>query len=249
MNEIIDTIFKTGTVRGRSEEVHELHSAIDPEEGEFLCRIIQGDESIAKTLEIGCGFGLSSLFICSAIQGRNRAAHIIIDPFQNTQWDGVGIRYLEEAGYDFFTLIEKKSEVALPQLLEELEGRLDFVFIDGWHTFDHTLLDCFYATRLLRVGGYLALDDVCFPSVGRAVAYLINYPCYELYGSVDHEIRKTRKRTLMRILLAPVHRTAWGRAFSKCIDRTLFEDRASRMVALKKVTDDNRNWNWHTEAF
>ena len=35
----------------------------------------------------------------------------------------------------------------------------DFIFIDGWHTFDYTLVDMFYADRLLRIGGYLLIDD------------------------------------------------------------------------------------------
>jgi predicted O-methyltransferase YrrM len=250
VNKKIIKIFETGRVVGRSGEVHELHSTIDQEEGEFLFRIIQDDESIVKTLEVGCAFGLSSLFICSALQGRNGAFHTIIDPYQNTRWDGVGIRNLEEAGYRFFTLIEGKSEVALPQLLEKDEGQLDFIFIDGWHTFDHTLLDCFYATRLLRVGGYLAIDDVNWPSVRRAVDFLSNYPCYDLYGSVDNKTKLSWKKILMRILLYyPVHRETWERILSRHIYRKIFEDQSPRMVALKKMTEDNRSWDWHDETF
>ncbi len=249
MNEIINRIFATGRVRGRSGEVHELHSAIDRAEGEFLFRLIRGDASIVKTLEVGCAFGLSSLFICSALQGRIGASHTIIDPFQNSQWDGVGILNLEEAGYRCFTLIEKKSELALPQLLEHQEGRFDFIFLDGWHTFDHTLLDCFYATRLLRVGGYLAMDDVCFPSVRRVVDFLSNYPCYEFHGSVDYEIKKSWKKILVRMLLYPMLGKTWLRTLSPRLARRIFADQGSRLVALKKVTDDNRNWDWHDEAF
>ena len=96
----------------------------------------------------------------------------------------VGVKNLEEAGIRFFNLVEVKSEFALPRILEQGEGKFDFVFIDGWHTFDHTLLDCFYATRLLRVGGYLAIDDVIFKSVRRVVDFLLNYPCYELLRSL-----------------------------------------------------------------
>jgi predicted O-methyltransferase YrrM len=249
VNETINKIFETGRVVGRSGKVFKLHSAIDREEGEFLSHIIQYDESIVKTLEVGCAFGLSSLFICSALQGRPGAFHTIIDPFQNTQWDGAGLKNLEEAGYPFFTLIENKSEFALPQLLEKVEGQLDFIFVDGWHTFDHTLLDCFYATRLLRVGGYLAIDDVSWASVRRAVDFLSNYPCYELYGSVDEKQEISYKKILMRILLSPVHCQTWRRVLSNRLYRKIFEDRRTRMVALKKVTEDNRNWDWHDEAF
>jgi len=248
VNENIQKIFETGSVIGRTGKVHKLHSAINREEGELIASILQDDPSIVKTLEVGCAYGLSSLYICSALRGRNGASHTIIDPFQNTQWDGVGIRNLEEAGLGFFQLIEIKSEFALPQLLEKLESQFDFVFIDGWHTFDHTLLDCFYATRLLRVGGYLAIDDVSYPSVRRVVDFLSNYPCYEFYGSVSRKKRKLWKRVLLRCLMCPVHRRTWARVLSVNLYQRIFEDQFSSMVALKKVTEDSRNWDWH-EAF
>ena len=248
VNEIIRRIFETNSVVGRSGKSHNLHSAIDHEEGEFLLRIIRDDPSIVNTLEVGCAYGLSSLFICSALQGRHRVSHTIIDPFQNSTWDGSGIRNLEEAGYNFFKLIEIKSEFALPKLLEEREGQFDFIFIDGWHTLDHTFLDCFYATRLLRVGGYLAIDDVSFfPAVRSVVDFLSNYPCYEFYGSVSTKQRRSWKTRLIRPLMSPVRRKIWAQVLSPKLYRKIFEDQSPRMVALKKVTEDKRNWDWHIE--
>lgn len=251
MNQTIQKIHKTGLVVGRSGKVHKLHSAIDREEGEFLFNLIRNDPNIMKTLEVGCAYGLSSLYICSAVQKRSGAFHTIIDPFQTIDWDGVGIRNLEEAGFCLFTLIEVKSEFALPRLLEQREGKFDFIFIDGWHTFDHTLLDCFYATKLLRVGGYLAIDDVTFPSVRRVVDFLRNYPCYEFYGSVlgSNNISKSWKKIVMQSLMFPIHRRIWARVLSRGLYRRIFEDQVMRMVALKKVTEDSRNWTWHDEAF
>ena len=249
MNENIRKIFETNSVVGRSGKVHELHSAIDRKEGEFLEKIIREDPSVVKTLEIGCAYGLSSLFICSALEGRNGVSHTIIDPFQNSQWDGAGIRNLEESGVSFFNLIEIKSEFALPQLLEKFEGQFDFIFIDGWHTFDHTLLDCFYATRLLRVGGYLAIDDVSFPSVRRVVDFLSNYPCYEFYGSLGGKRRKSWKNVFIRSLMSPVHRRTWAEILSRSLYRRIFDDQNPSMVALKKVTEDSRDWYWHNDIF
>lgn len=168
MDDFIRKIYRDGTITGRDGKTHPLHSAIDQEESDFLYNLVRGDAGIKKTLEVGCAYGLASLSICLAAKHRAGASHTIVDPFQNTQWDGIGIKHLKEAGVDFFTLIESKSEFGLPQILRESEGQFDLVFVDGWHTFDHALLDCFYATRLLRVGGYLAVDDANFESVGRA---------------------------------------------------------------------------------
>jgi predicted O-methyltransferase YrrM len=249
VNQIIQRIYASGTVVGRSGEIHKLHSAVDAKEGEFIVNIINGDPGIVKTLEVGCAYGLSSLHICLATRKRSGASHTIIDPFQSTQWDGVGIRNLEEAGIDFFNLIEIKSEFALPRLLEEKEDRFDFIFIDGWHTFDHTLLDCFYATRLLRVGGLLAIDDVSFPSVRRVVDFLKNYPCYEEFGSVGEKWSTSWKRTFARGLTFPISRKIWAKVLAPRLYRKIFDNRIMRMIALKKIKEDSRSWDWHADAF
>jgi predicted O-methyltransferase YrrM len=249
MNEIIERIYDSGTVTGRSGRTHKLHSCIDRREAEFLSGIIRNDGSVRTTLEVGCAYGVSALVICSALAGRERISHTIIDPFQNTDWDGAGTLNLEAAGFRFFELIEKKSEFALPDLLHSGEGRFDLILVDGWHTFDHTLLDCFYATRLLRVGGYLAIDDVHFPSVRRVVDFLGNYPCYELFGSVSYEIKASWKKRLIRGLVSPVRRQTWGAILSSGLHRRIFDDAYSTMVALRKVAEDSRGWDWHEDLF
>lgn len=249
MKQIIQEIYETQTVVGRSGKVHKLHSAIDPHEGKFLINIIKSDCGILKTLEVGCAYGLSSLCICLATLERPGASHTIIDPFQNTQWDGAGIKNLEEAGIDFFKLIETSSEVALPRLLEQKESQFDFVFVDGWHTFDQTLVDCFYATRLLRVGGYLAIDDVYFPSIRRVVDFLKNYPCYEKYGAVSDKASKSCKMIVVRILMSAIPQRTWAKILVPSLYRRIFEDIVTRMVALKKIREDTRNWDWHDDVF
>ncbi|MEB3182117.1 MAG: class I SAM-dependent methyltransferase [Nostocaceae cyanobacterium] len=246
INEFIKNIYEAGSVVGRSGKAHKLHSTVDREEGEFLFSIINSDSTIRNTLEVGCAYGLSSLYICSGTSERPGASHTIIDPFQNTQWDGVGIKQLEAVGIDFYSLIEKKSEFVLPKLLETNEGQFDFIFIDGWHTFDHTLLDCFYATRLLRVGGILAIDDVCFPSVKRVVDFLKNYPCYEEVGVVGKKLTKSWKEVGT---LSSIKQEIWANILSKKLYREIFEDQENRMVALRKIQEDKRSWDWHDDAF
>jgi predicted O-methyltransferase YrrM len=235
MEQIIQRIYQAGAVTGHSGKIHELNSAIDAKEGEFLFDIIEKDPQVLRTLEVGCAYGLSSLHICLATKKRPGASHTIVDPFQNIHWDGVGTKHLEEAGIDFFQLVEVKSEFALPRVLETNEGQFNFIFVAGWHTFDHTLLDCFYATRLLRVGGYLAIDDVNFPSVKRVVSFLKNYPCYEEDGSMGDDIWP---------------QTLWGRLkrFAKKSMSSEYRDpQLIRMVALKKVAEDTRSWDWHVD--
>ncbi len=247
MNPIIDEIYSAKTVVGLSGKVHKLQAEIDREEGEFLFDIISNDSGVRNTLEVGCAFGLSSLHICSALIKRTGALHTIIDPFQKDYWDGVGIKNLNDAGFDFYQLIELKSEFALPQLLQSRAGQFDFVFIDGHHTFDHTLLDCFYANRLLKVGGYLAIDDAKLLAVRRVVDFIKSYPCYKVFGTVDKKKKLTKKKAIMRRLMSPISQGIWYQLLGKKRYRRIFVDRIERMVALQKVEDDKRNWDWHDD--
>ncbi|MBP0019698.1 MAG: class I SAM-dependent methyltransferase [Cyanobacteria bacterium SBLK] len=249
MKQIIEQLYKTKTVVDRNGKTYELKAAIDRREGELLFDIIHQDFGILKTLEVGCAYGLSSLYICSALQGRSGAFHTIIDPFQNTTWHGIGIKHLEEAEIDFFHHIEAKSEFALPQLLAENERKFDFIFIDGLHTFDHTLLDCFYANRLLRVGGYLAIDDVSFSSVRRVVDFFKSYPCYEEYRSVSSTGSKPFKKLIARALISPIPQKIWAKILRWNLYHKIFEDKIIRTIVLKKIAEDNRRWDWHNDAF
>ncbi len=124
MNSQIQSIYKTRKVTGKSGVEITLHSEIDPDEGAFIHRIISQDANISKTLEVGCAYGLSSLHICDALSSRSNPQHIIVDPFQYSKWDGVGIRNLEEAGIDFFRLIEKNQSLLCPSCLAWVRGRL-----------------------------------------------------------------------------------------------------------------------------
>ncbi|MBV9344250.1 MAG: class I SAM-dependent methyltransferase [Gammaproteobacteria bacterium] len=248
MNSVIEQIYATRQVVGKSGRVQELHSAIDKEEGEFLYRILSNDPTLVKTLEVGCACGLSSLYICEATRGRSGAHHTIIDPHQNSGYDGVGIRNLQQAGVGHAQLIEERSEFVLPRLLEGGSGPYDFIFLDGWHTFDHTLLDSFYATRLLRVGGVLALDDADWESVGRVVDFLLSYPCYEELGRVTRVRARGWKGWLAPKLASPLSTRRWKALLSRNAYRKIFEQRITRMIALRKRSEDARSWTWHSEA-
>lgn len=248
MNELVERIYAERKVTGLSGEVHDLVGEVAPHEGAFLSSIIENDPSIRRTLEVGCAHGLSSLHICAALHARAGASHTIIDPHQTTVFDGVGVNNLRTAGIDFFKLIESPSEVALPRLLETEEGAFDLILIDGWHTFDHTLLDGFYATRLLRVGGVLVIDDANWQSVRRATAYLRNYPCYRELGSVRERPERWYVRVLAAIMSFPFGRRWWSRVLHPALYRQVFKPKAD-MIAFQKVSEDDRTWSWHDDRF
>jgi predicted O-methyltransferase YrrM len=243
-NPIIDEIYETRVVRDASGNEYDLSAEVDSAEGDYLYRLISSDCSITKTLEVGCAFGLSSLHICEALRNRPGASHLIIDPRQMDVWHGVGVAHLERAGIGFFNLISEPSELALPDLLRKQPGSFDLIFIDGWHTFDQTMLDMFYANRLVRIGGYIVIDDCNWESVAAAVSYYMNYPAYERLREPAMAARTRRMRVAKasRTLLPPhiAHVILPASFHSRIYRRMCYPS----IVAFKKVDEDTRSWTW-----
>jgi predicted O-methyltransferase YrrM len=221
---------------------------VDIEEGEFISKIIKSINP-KKTLEIGCAQGISSLFICDALNGA--AHHTILDPNQTSEWQCVGIRNLKHAGYSNFDLIEKGSEIGLPELLDK-NVKFDLIFIDGWHTFDHTLVDMFYSIKLLNIGGILIVDDVGMRGVRKAVNYFYNFPNINFFGSTG-KLKKTRSRMIFDFLkqsLKPFVFLTGNRIASEIFNPDIRHRNTkleASMVALKKISDEQVPWNWFKE--
>ena len=225
-------LYAAGYVSAPDGRKLEVVNAIDMGEVSFLHSLVSSDETVMNTLEVGCGLGFSAYAICAATRGRG-GTHTIVDPFQQALFGKAGIALLEDVGLDNFQLIERGSEFHLPDLAEKA-AQFDLVFIDGLHTFDHTMIDLFYANRLLRVGGYLVIDDCNWPVVSRAVHYFSSYPAYEMHSTVDESGWKGAVRRLISL------------GFEAAPFASGFADRwrLPRMVALRKVAIDNRPSGW-----
>ena len=217
-----------------------ISAHVSENEGRFLQELFRRYE-VQSSLEIGCAFGISSLYMCEVLQANPRATHTIIDPKQSKLWGGIGRANLERAGHTFVEFIEDRSELIMPELVRA--GRIfDFVFIDGFHTFDHTLVDLFYASRLIDVGGIIAIDDCTMPSVGKAVRYMRNLPCYAKLSGVK---TPSRRRRLVSAVARVIPEKAALSLLPPCvIDRAYPSE---TMVALRKISPDNREWNWYAD--
>ena len=253
-NKFIQELFNSKFVTDESGRTIPLHSGITEKEGEFLYNIILKNKS-KNTLEVGCAYGVSSLYICAASSQFENYKHTIIDPFQK-EWLNIGILNLKRAGFTSFELIEKLSEIALPELLEK-NKKYDFAFIDGWHTFDHVLIDFFYVNRMMDVGGIITFHDVDMPSINKLLRYILKYPAYELLDSVSYSpIKKTFnarvKETLFVIPLRLLSKVVPKRNQYELLSSMIIEKDSelkinSTLVAIKKVKEDNRDWRWFAE--
>ncbi len=223
MNSVLKEILDTKKVSDGT-EILRLHSSMDEHEGDLISKVIQRVRP-TTSLEVGFAYGVSTLFICDALARIDRPArHIVLDPFQFSEWKGIGLRNIKSAGYDkFVELREERSEIALPQLLNE-NTILDVAVIDGWHTFDHALVDFFYINKMLRIGGVVVLDDSTMPSVGRLVDHVLTYGCYRIFGIPSgHGLFVRRLAYYGRL-----KKTKWPSA-----------------IALEKIASDNRRFDWY----
>lgn len=155
--------------------------AIGPAEGEALQDRVRR-EGARRTLEVGLGYAVSTLFICEGLlENGGDVGHVALDPYQfesrpgdRTLYGGVGVAALEEAGVrDLVELVVERSETALPRLLSE-GRRFDLAFVDGNHRFEGVFLDLFYCGKLVVSGAVVFADDVQLPAVRRAAAFCVS---------------------------------------------------------------------------
>jgi predicted O-methyltransferase YrrM len=237
----------------RHPDFPDLPVAVDRDEGAFLQRIVR-DIKPERSLEIGCAYGVSTLYICEALASgeasapanaslKGTARHIVVDPFQSRQWRGIGAKNIREAGFaSLVDFREERSEVVLPQLVDA-GVVLDFAFVDGWHTFDQVMVEFYFLNRLLRVGGVIAFDDANRRSINRVVRHALTYPAYRVYGTERADaIRPTvlgrSRRALTKVpAISGILRPDFLR---KDWDLGIL----GSCVAIRKVADDDRSSGW-----
>ena len=200
MNAVLERLLTTGQVTKSDGTTAPLHSSTSREEGEALQRLIRAHKP-AVTLEVGLAYGISALYICEALSEVGGRRHIAIDP-QQSRWDNLGLRHLEEAGYrPLVEHLEAPSYRALPAL-EAAGQRIDFAFIDGWHTFDYAMIDFFYIDLLLEPGGVLVLDDAwSYRAIRKLARYIVKH---RRYVPIDTGIPPGPQRALLHRLLSPL---------------------------------------------
>ena len=75
--------------------------------------------------------------------------------------------------------IESESYKIVPSI----KGEFDFILIDGNHGFPHPVVDTFYLSLKLRVGGFLAIDDANLPFMNTLIESLNQKKYWEVYAT------------------------------------------------------------------
>jgi predicted O-methyltransferase YrrM len=250
MNEVLARILETQTVSNGTETISLRHpefpdrfSHVGQTTGELLQRAVR-DVQPTVSLEVGLAYGVSTLFICDAIQGLSTpGVHIVMDPFQSGKWRGIGLSNIKAAGFDSIVEFhEERSELLLPRLVEE-RRRIDLAFIDGLHRFDQALVEFYYINRLLRPGGIVLFDDAIRRGVNRVIRHALTYPAYEVYGSSEPvqadrsllgnlRVRAGASAAVQRLVRRDVLQRDWDLGI------------LGRCVALRKTAEDQRAIHW-----
>lgn len=189
MNQYLQTIIREKHFKDAEGKIIELNWNVPVEEGLKLQELIK-ETNAAATLEIGTAFGISSIFICEAISKKPGAKHITMDPFQDSFFKNNGLHNIKQAG--FFHLVEFYNDFShfmLPDLVRK-KIKVDFAFIDGYHTFDYAFVDFFFTDMLLNIGGILVLDDTLWPAVKKVAEYIATNRAYELVYPTPRDIGK-----------------------------------------------------------
>lgn len=227
LHPLIVEAFESGYIEHDGQRF-EVHSHIPVEECQLLYRQVEA-VTATSALEIGMAYGIATLALADALNASAETPALVsIDPHQRDQWNGVALGQLERAGFAHFCeLIEESSQLALPRLVGR-GFRADLVLIDGWHTFDHCLVDFFFVDLVLRPGGVVVLDDTWMPGLQAVAEFVLRNRAYAVVDSIPFPLgRRARLRRAVRR----------GRLALP-----------SRAVALRKEHDDDRPW-YHFAPF
>lgn len=204
----LEEMFKKGQSLSLRGDVIKLDDAIGREEAINIATALEDIKAI-KTIEIGVASGASALVICYTLQKMNNpgVAHYGIDPNQMSYYGGAAIANLKKEKLDgIFHLLEGPSHEKVVELIHK-NIAVDFAFIDGWHTFDYTLVDFFLVDKLLRPGGIVAFHDMYGLAKQKVLRYIKTHRKYEVIDKYcvrgNEPYLKTLKFFIWRIYKKP----------------------------------------------
>ena len=172
MNPVLERLYREReVVTSRGERRVLFPTGLNEERGRYLFDLVV-ERRPSITLEVGFAYGLSTLFIAEALRRNGAGHHHVIDPKENTRFDGLGLRHVEEAGLsEWITYHEEPAELCLPRLLTQGVS-IDLAFNDSDHLFDHVVTEFLFLAKMLRTGGVVVFDDDVLPGVSRACDFI-----------------------------------------------------------------------------
>jgi predicted O-methyltransferase YrrM len=150
-------------------------SSIKSEEGLTIYNtIIQNN--FTKCLEIGMGYGISSIYILLALKKsiNNDKKLVSIDMLESKQWKNFGMKILKFFEMiKYHQLIENMHYIELPKIVEMKEN-FDFIFINSWYSFENMIVILFYCSKILRKDGIIVINEIYQPNIYKCIKFIDN---------------------------------------------------------------------------
>jgi predicted O-methyltransferase YrrM len=167
------SMYRADPQLGTDGQRHSLDTTvkISPEEGMWLygeCRQLRPQ----RTLEIGLGYGFSTIFFLAALTQNNLGQHTAIDPYNRSRWHGIGLTTLNALAPPHKLRIVEATSVQAAVELERENLEYNVIFIDGGHLFEQALVDFFLFAKLCRIGGLVILDDMWMSSIKTVASFV-----------------------------------------------------------------------------
>lgn len=142
--------------------VYTAPSDMKIEERLFLFALIRALKP-KRALEIGVQWGGSACIIASAMQDNGFGKVAGIDP-QPQQF-----RARPSWLHGRYTLLAGSSPEKIPEAVDLLDGKIDLVLIDAWHTYSACLRDLRGVLPFVKDGGYIILHDAYHHGINAAI--------------------------------------------------------------------------------
>jgi predicted O-methyltransferase YrrM len=191
----LKSMYERKPQRGTDGVLHEIDGAtrINMDEGLWmheLCRKIKP----GRTMEIGFAYGFSTVYFLAALKANGMGVHVAMDPFEHTEWHGIGLQKVHDLGMDgSFRFMEEYDVTGIPALIRE-GLKYEVIFIDGNHRFDDVLIDFTLADYVCADGGFIILDDLWMPAIQKAAAFIAsNRADYQIQATPVKNIKVFKK--------------------------------------------------------
>jgi predicted O-methyltransferase YrrM len=215
-----------------------LHSNVSLTDAQRLYDLVRSRRP-EVTVEIGFAQGISALAIAQALEDNGCGTHHVVDPFENSLYEGVGLTSLDRAGLrNRVVFYEGFVEDVVPSL-----PCTSFAFIDASHLFDLTLMDFILVDKRLDIGGLIGFHDLWLPGVLKAVRYIVTNRDYRVYGDVPSQPTPTKwqvgNAVVKRIPRAELVLRPEVMELSADLDLNRM------MTFVEKLSGDTRSWDFY----
>jgi len=196
-------------------------------------------------LDIGVAKGVSYAAMAAGIAANGEGNLWGIDPDQSTDHSHSATRLCAALDLPCNGVIESKTLYATAEIREKVGqlkgGQLDFVFVDGWHTFDTTLIDFLLADDLVRPGGIVGFHDCYYPSKLKVLRYARRHRDYRMLP----DMARPRFNSAMRLAraLRNAARLRWNALSLTYWRFNLGTD--SSIILMQKKSDQKPPYSFH----